>query len=1286
MSARGGNQDGLLKDLRKQVSLLEEDLRARSESVEEYRASLDEEYQRARKAERTASTYEAWRDERVTQAAAAWILASVFVRFCEDNGLIEHHWIAGVGNGLREAEERHEEFFRVNPDRNDRDWLIEAFDHLAETNPAVAGLFDKEHNPLWELHPSYEAASGLLKFWRRVDNEGNIVHSFFNPDLDTRFLGDLYQDLSENARKTYALLQTPEFVEEFILDLTLEPAVEEFGLTPTASVHQADGTTYELPQGLRTIDPACGSGHFLLGIFERLLEKWRTVDGEADEWVLIQRALNSVHGCDKNPFAVAIARFRLLVAALKAAEVKRLKTMPAFPINVAVGDSLLHGREASGVRRDLFFDEDEFFYRTEDINTFVARCDLLGRGSYHVVVGNPPYITPKDKAEKKAYWKAYFACSGAYALSVPFAQRIFELAIRGSRNGHTGGYTGQITANSFMKREFGKLLIESYFHGGPYKDWQTKRVRHFSGVELTHIIDTSGAYIPGHGTPTVILAGRNRIANQENKIRTVLGIRGEPTQPKVAEEGLVWKAITDQVDKPGSESEWVSVAESSRQSWANNPWSLTGGGSGDVFDHIEKQNSQRLGNVSSLIGRTAHTGQDESYFAPPGTWPRLGVAPHRFVPLVEGNAIRDWEINPITEALFPYSNAMKAELGDGSAARRLWLHRTTLRGRREPGGTHEEIGLTWYEWSRWHPERFSVPLGIAFPFVSTHNHFALDHGGKVFNRTAPVIKFPKEVSEDKYLALLGVLNSSVACFWLKQVSQDKGNRGGERSTGRYAWESFYEFTGTKLQDFPLPADLPLSLGHALDTLARRLVSQEPSAVCVADTTPPETTEPTPAPTRVRLDAARTAWTETRERMIALQEELDWEVYHAYGLLTDAEKARLTVPNPTDPDNPNMVPRVRLGERAFEIAMAREIASGGRDFEAQTAWFQRHRSTPVTEIPDHWPDWYQEIVQARIDIIEARRDIALIERPECKRRWATDPWEKKEKSALRAWLLDRCEERELWFHLRDGLEQPRTLTIGQLADELTRQPDADDIATVADLYAAHLGKPNLTLEQVLLDATDAEHVPYLAAYRYKDSGLRKRAQWEEVWDLQREEDKDGERRDIPIPPKYTSADFAKASYWSNRGKLDVPKERFISYPDANPDSDPTLLLGWAGWDHRDQALALLNVVEDRRKRFDWQADKLAPLLAGLAELMPWLRQWFGEVDEEWGEESAADEIGGFLDGELARLELSPADLAGWRPAKKGRGRKAAAKAIQPVLGTDDGAHSGTGTDGNGEDEQ
>ena len=80
-------------------------------------------------------------------------------------------------------------------------------------------------------------------------------------------------------------------------------------------------------------------------------------------------------------------------------------------------------------------------------------------------------------------------------------------------------------------------------------------------------------------------------------------------------------------------------------------------------------------------------------------------------------------------------------------------------------------------------KRFRLPLSIAFAFVATHNHFVLDRGGKVFNRSAPVIKLPEGATEDDHLALLGVLNSSTACFWLKQNSHNKGN-GGDRRRNR----------------------------------------------------------------------------------------------------------------------------------------------------------------------------------------------------------------------------------------------------------------------------------------------------------------------------------------------------------------------------------------------------------------------------------------------------------------------------------------------------------------------
>ena len=96
--------------------------------------------------------------------------------------------------------------------------------------PATAGLFAGT-NPLWQVGPSADGARALLDVWWDLgESTGELAFDLTDGELDTRFLGDLYQDLSDHAKKTYALLQTPEFVESFILDRTLDPAIEEFGL------------------------------------------------------------------------------------------------------------------------------------------------------------------------------------------------------------------------------------------------------------------------------------------------------------------------------------------------------------------------------------------------------------------------------------------------------------------------------------------------------------------------------------------------------------------------------------------------------------------------------------------------------------------------------------------------------------------------------------------------------------------------------------------------------------------------------------------------------------------------------------------------------------------------------------------------------------------------------------------------------------------------------------------------------------------------------------------------
>ena len=224
--------------------------------------------------------------------------------------------------------------------------------------------------------------------------------------------------------------------------------------------------------------------------------------GETTRSYAAQKALDGVWGVDINPFAVAIARFRLIVAAVQACGIKRLKQAPAGRstwrpatacCSAAAGTGLGKGERAGMARTD-----EASFRGSRDLRRARTKGGpgRFWASGYHVVVGNPPYITVKDRSSERGLPRSLSAPAIGNTRSAcrsPSGSGNWRSSSR--RKQRIGcGYVGMITANSFMKREFGKKLIEEFF----------------PKIDLTHVIDTSGAYIPGHGTPTVILFGRNR--------------------------------------------------------------------------------------------------------------------------------------------------------------------------------------------------------------------------------------------------------------------------------------------------------------------------------------------------------------------------------------------------------------------------------------------------------------------------------------------------------------------------------------------------------------------------------------------------------------------------------------------------------------------------------------------------------------------------------------------------------------------------------------------------------
>jgi hypothetical protein len=1196
----------LLAGLQRLLKRLEPDIRRRCEASGEIDARLRAEYEKARSANRTTQAYEIWRDDYITQVAVAWILGCVFIRFLEDNHLIGTAWLAGPNERLQLARDQHTLYFQANPAHSDREYLEHVFEEVAKL-PSMRELLDGSHNPISKLGPTGDGAHELLEFCQKVDpSTGAILHDFTDPDWSTRFLGHLYQDLSESARKRYALLQTPEFVEEFILDRTLMPAIGEFGYAK-----------------VKLIDPTCGSGHFLLGGFRRLCQIWARNEPGMNLRELAQHALDGIYGVDLNPNVVAIARFRLLIAALKVCDIRRLDAAPGFNINLAVGDALLHGpRLGSEKDRSAYLesmDPLQHVYETEDAGELRR---ILGQ-QYHAVVGNPPYITVTDNGLSAEYRKRFGSCHRQYSLAVPFMERFFHLAI------NPDGYVGMITANSFMKREFGKKLVESYM-----PRW-----------DITHVIDTAGAYIPGHGTPTVILFGRHRKPVRET-VRAVMGIRGEPQTPQDPAHGLVWSAIRNQVDHPGSESRYVSVADTPRASFHKHPWSIGGGGAAELHRRISTEAGSSLSGAS--IGIASWAGIDEIVVASKACARRLMWPSAIVKPFVAGDAIRDWVISAEEFACCPYDekgnllSLDKFELWH----RFLWPYKVPLRSRvLVSGRTLAEDGVPWWAWVRWVSRRYQAGFRIVFAFIATHNHFVLDRGGRVFNRSAPVITLPRESSEDDYYALIGLLNSSTACFWMKQVFYPKGGDhvGTEGARIRRTfWDERFEHDGTKLEQFPISAKKPITLAKAFDGLAAAFTKTIPVDLLENQT-----------PTASLFREARKRSGELLQQMIAKQEELDWQCYEFYGLVEED----LTFGN-------EMPPPIRPGERAFEIVMARKVSNG----ELETSWFVRHGSTPITELPSHWSSDYRALVEQRIAIIESDRNIALIEQPEYKRRWNLEPWEEQQRRALRAWLLQRMEDPRYWSNVE-------LTTCARLADCV--QGDLE-FRQVAELY---LERADFDLTTLVRELIELESVPLLPVLCFNDSGLRKRMLWNRIWDMQRREEavdadvktdknipdllKDhvakkriaDEIGDIPSAPKYDSKDFQKPSYWSLRGKLDVPKERFISFPFCERDVDHSAVIGWAGWDHLQRAQAIAAYYERVKNHEGWKPERRVPLLAGIVELLPWLKQWHNEVHPEY-KERMGNFFQQFVDDEARVMEMTMDQIRGWTPPvqSSSRGRK------------------------------
>jgi hypothetical protein len=210
------DRERLTAALRAHVGAIAADLRTQTLSP----GPVREQAERLHRDECVGEALEVWTDILARRASVLWVLKTVYVRVIEDRGLVRPGRLFD-----REAQDL---FEKLAPNLGETAFLRWIFRDLATAAGGLPELFGPQ--PAEVAVPANGLSADLINFWRRADPDTGERWALTDERFDGELMGDLYQDLDPVVKDRFALCQTPEFVRTFILDRTLTPAIQEFGV------------------------------------------------------------------------------------------------------------------------------------------------------------------------------------------------------------------------------------------------------------------------------------------------------------------------------------------------------------------------------------------------------------------------------------------------------------------------------------------------------------------------------------------------------------------------------------------------------------------------------------------------------------------------------------------------------------------------------------------------------------------------------------------------------------------------------------------------------------------------------------------------------------------------------------------------------------------------------------------------------------------------------------------------------------------------------------------------
>jgi type I restriction-modification system DNA methylase subunit len=419
----------------------------------------------------------------------------VFLRICEDRGIESYGRLLGAISGagiygrlqhhFREADDRYNSgLFHFQSDKEQS----EAPDNL------TLGLSISDHVLKEILSKLYYPDSPYEFSVLSADILGQVYEQFLGKVIRLTEGHQAKIEEKPEVRKAGGVYYTPAYIVQYIVENTVGKLVK--GKSPKEITN------------LKVLDPACGSGSFLLGAYQFLLDwhlkyytenepiKWKKqlCQGFKGDWRLTTSErkrilLNNIFGVDIDAQAVEVTKLSLLLKVLEGETEVTLgqqlsmfkeRALPNLGDNIKCGNSLIGPEFYNRAQQDLFTLDDDQMFRINVFDWETAFPQIFQRKNigFDVVIGNPPYTSMISKAEQEFFSEHYHHQDYQKDLYLLFLERYSHLL-------KESGCLGIIVSNTWLQsvtlRKIRKHLSTIYH-------WE--RLLHLPEKVFKAIVDT----------------------------------------------------------------------------------------------------------------------------------------------------------------------------------------------------------------------------------------------------------------------------------------------------------------------------------------------------------------------------------------------------------------------------------------------------------------------------------------------------------------------------------------------------------------------------------------------------------------------------------------------------------------------------------------------------------------------------------------------------------------------------------------------------------------------------